>query len=95
MRRSKAWWTSIPEADRIWLVNAERAEARSGGGGGYNMPDGYGDCPMCSSPSASGLCNLCLEHHAYIIAEADAAVEESHVQDWWAAVEASDANRTA
>ena len=78
MRRVRDWWAAIPEAERVWLVEAERLADRCGGGGGYNMPDGYGDCPMCSSPSPGGLCNLCLEQHAYIIAKADAAMKEIH-----------------
>ena len=60
MRRTKEWWAMLTPYERGVLWYLERAEGHISGGSPY-LPDGYGDCPMCSTPSGSGLCMSCLK----------------------------------
>lgn len=74
MRRTKRWWASLTKAERVWLVNAERADAHIGGGSSY-LPEGYGACPLCSTPTLyGGLCPLCYKELNRIVNKANTAV---------------------
>ncbi|HUU39612.1 MAG TPA: hypothetical protein VMW42_01590 [Desulfatiglandales bacterium] len=59
MKRTKEWWARLTKEERIRLVFLERADKHGSGSSAY-LPEGYGDCPACSTPSRYGLCTGCL-----------------------------------
>ena len=71
MKRTKEWWARLTDDERIQLVNYERADKHHSGCSGY-LPDGYGNCPVCSMPARyGGLCSICLKILISIIDKAD------------------------
>jgi len=57
MRRTREWWARLTKEERAELVWMERSD-----GGGYsdNLPEGYGMCTVCSTPTGGGgMCQDC------------------------------------
>ena len=67
MRRTKEWWAMLTayERYRAWhLIRLQNSFSYTGG----SLPDGYGDCPMCSTPSSGGgLCNWCWDELDHLL----------------------------
>ena len=71
MRRTKAWWARLTKAERSELYWLEKADREPTGCSAY-LPDGYGDCGMCSSPApGGGLCTLCWNRLTQLLNKAD------------------------
>ncbi len=71
-RRSKAWWAALSPEERSELSILEKADYHSGSG--WNLPDGYSECGMCSHPSSGGLCALCYNRLTELLRKADQAI---------------------
>ena len=75
MRRTKAWWASLDEGERIFLVNAER-DADKGGQCAY-LPGDCSECGVCGQPCLGyGPCKSCLDEMIRIVDKADEAMKE-------------------
>jgi hypothetical protein len=73
MRRTKAWWATLTKEERCRLVALESGANYHGSG--WNLPEGYADCGMCSTPtSCGGLCGYCLNELIALVKKADDAV---------------------
>ena len=66
MRRTKEWWAMLKPYERTRLWHLERMQWASSSSA--YLPYGYGDCPMCSTPSSGGgLCMSCLKEWIRIV----------------------------
>jgi len=74
MRRTKEWWGMLTALERSELVTLERASSKGGEYQGWNLPPGYGDCALCSTPTRGNLCGNCLDRLIALIEKADTAV---------------------
>lgn len=71
MRRTKEWWSRLTKDERGRLVWIERV-AQHGGTGYAYLPEGYGMCPMCSTPNRGGtLCGACYDEWRALIRKGD------------------------
>lgn len=60
MRRTKEWWRRLSDDERALLIALERANAAGTGSGSAYLPEGFADCPFCSTPTHwGGLCSMC------------------------------------
>jgi hypothetical protein len=59
MKRTKDWWSRLPEGGSWFVWNYERSQNKYGGMGGY-LPDDCSECVICSLPMlGSGTCTYC------------------------------------
>lgn len=71
MKRTKAWWRRLNKTERIQLVALEKAANRFPFSQDPNLPDGYGECGMCSMPTSGTLCNNCCALLDWILDKAE------------------------
>jgi len=78
MRRSKAWWAMLLPIERrtVW----EMLRYGNDFGSGYNLPEGYTSCALCSTPCSGSTCRDCNQTFAKAEESADKAMEQGQLQ---------------
>ena len=71
MGHTKEWWGALTERERARLHHLEVAQSKVGLGDGGYLPEGYGECLMCSTPCTGSICGACGNELTAIISKAD------------------------
>ena len=70
MKRTHEWWARLTPGERSELWYLERAGNRDAANDA-GVPEGYGGCNLCDSPTQGALCRTCLRRSIELVCKAE------------------------